>query len=115
VVAASSSAAIAGSAVPGRRPDLVISDYHLPNDKSGVDVIEQLRRGYRCRIPGLLITGDTTPERLRESRTLGYQLLLKPVDPMRLRATVNQLLKLGPGFAPVDIERDTTENSFTTP
>ena len=40
-----------------------------------------------------MISGDTDPERLREARAMGHHLLHKPVDPMILRAMLNQLLK----------------------
>ncbi|MBX3639477.1 MAG: hypothetical protein KF888_03055 [Nitrosomonas sp.] len=43
-------------------------------------------------LPVLLITGDTGPERLREADASGYQLLHKPVQPAKLRSTMQYLL-----------------------
>ena len=48
-------------------------------------VWESLESGARSYIPALLITGDTSPERLREAQTSGYYLLHKPVHPLQLR------------------------------
>ena len=60
---------------------------------SGIEAIECLRSALQAPIPAFLISGDTAPERLIEARASGYQLLHKPVSPMRLRALVSQLLK----------------------
>jgi signal transduction histidine kinase len=76
-------------------PDLIISDYHLPDGKSGIEVIEHLRSAFSRPIPAFLISGDINPERLREARTSGYHLQHKPMEPMALRAMLNQLLKNG--------------------
>jgi len=46
-------------------------------------------------IAGILISGDTAPERLRDAKDKGYVLLHKPVDPMQLRAVMHQLLRDG--------------------
>jgi CheY-like chemotaxis protein len=75
------------------RPDLIISDYRLPNGQSGISTIVRLRAALGANIPAFLLSGDTAPERLREARASGYHLLHKPVRPMRLRAMVSQLLQ----------------------
>jgi CheY-like chemotaxis protein/two-component sensor histidine kinase len=76
-----------------QRPDLIITDYHLANGKTGVEVIKRIDAAFGASIPTILISGDTAPERLRDARNEGYVLLHKPVDPMRLRAVMHQLLK----------------------
>jgi signal transduction histidine kinase len=93
VTAESEDAAMAQLAHPGRRPDLIISDYHLAQGKAGFELIERLRRACGAQIPAFLISGDTAPERLREASARGYYLLHKPVLPITLRSVVNQLLK----------------------
>jgi CheY-like chemotaxis protein len=77
---------------PKSRPDLIISDYHLANAMTGIDAIKQLRAAYG-EIPAFLMSGDMSPERLREARERGHLLLYKPVSPMTLRAVVTRLLK----------------------
>jgi signal transduction histidine kinase/integral membrane sensor domain MASE1/CheY-like chemotaxis protein len=76
-----------------QRPDLIISDYHLADGKTGIEAIERIEGALGASIPAILISGDTAPERLRDARDKGYILLHKPVDPMRLRAVMHQLFR----------------------
>ena len=85
--------ALAGIADDDSRPDLIVSDYHLPGGKTGIEVIERLRRAFSAKIPAFLVSGDTSPELLRQARASGYHLLHKPVAPMALRAMVAHLLR----------------------
>jgi signal transduction histidine kinase/ActR/RegA family two-component response regulator len=85
--------ALAGVADRDRPPDLIVSDYHLAGGKTGIDVIEGVRRALSAEIPAFLVSGDTSPELLRHARASGYHLLHKPVDPMTLRAMVSHALK----------------------
>jgi signal transduction histidine kinase/CheY-like chemotaxis protein len=83
----------------GALPDLIISDYRLRGETTGIQAIEQLRHAFRAEIPAFLISGDTAPERLRDASAKGFHLLHKPVPPMRLRAMLNQLLRTRPVIA----------------
>jgi len=74
------------------RPDLIISDYHLADEQSGITAIAKLREAYGA-VPAFVMSGDTGPERLREVRESGHHLLHKPVQPATLRAMVNKFLK----------------------
>jgi len=76
-----------------QRPDLIISDYHLANGKTGIEAIERINAAFGASIPAILISGDTAPERLRDAKDKGHILLHKPVDPMRLRAVMHQLFR----------------------
>ena len=91
VTAGADGDALAGLADRDHLPDLIVSDYHL-RGKTGIEVIEGLRRALCAEIPAFLISGDTSPELLREARANGYYMLHKPVDPMALRAMVSQVL-----------------------
>lgn len=76
-------------------PDLIISDYRLPGNENGVDVIARLREEFNRDVPALLITGDTATNigggsDPGDPHTL---LLYKPVQPARLRAAMRHLLK----------------------
>ena len=93
VTAESEDAAMAKLADHDRRPDLIISDYHLAQGKAGFELIDRLRRACGAQIPAFLVSGDTAPERLREASASGYYLLHKPVLPITLRSVVSQLLK----------------------
>src|SRR5580704_13717443 len=74
-------------------PDLIISDYHLANGRTGIETIEWLRAELSAPIPAFLISGDTDPATLHEAKVKGFHLLHKPVDPMALRAMFNQAVK----------------------
>ena len=74
-------------------PDLIISDYRLPDGKTGIEAIGQVRREFGSAIPAFVISGDTHSETLQEARARGLHLLHKPVDPMTLRAMVNRILR----------------------
>jgi len=52
---------------PGK-PRLIICDYRLRDNETGSAVIERLRSEYNDEIPGMLITGDTAPDRLKEAQ-----------------------------------------------
>jgi CheY-like chemotaxis protein len=93
LTAESDNSVLASLAGEDRRPDLVISDFRLRDGKTGIEIIGRLRNAFSAPIPAFLITGDIAPERLREARASGFQLLHKPVGPMTLRAILNQLLR----------------------
>jgi signal transduction histidine kinase len=93
VTAASDEAALIQLTERQQRPDLIISDYHLANGKTGIEAIERINAAFGAPIPAILISGDTAPERLHDAKDKGYILLHKPVDPMRLRAVMHQLFK----------------------
>lgn len=65
-----------------RRPHVMLTDYRLPGGATGGTAVELVRR--RWAVPGVIITGDTAPERLREASSLDCHLLYKPVDPAEL-------------------------------
>jgi CheY-like chemotaxis protein len=89
---ASEAAALARLTASGRRPDLIVSDYRLADGKTGIDAIGRLRGALGGAIPAFLVSGDTSPERLRDAAASGFHLLHKPVAPMALRAILNRLL-----------------------
>ena len=74
-------------------PQLIISDYRLRDNASGIDAIERLRSEYNDEIPGMLITGDTAADRLKEAQESGFLLLHKPVPNHRLRASIAHLIE----------------------
>ena len=72
--------------------NLVICDYRLREQSTGLQAIAALRQLLGNDFPAMLITGDTAPERLREAMASGITLLHKPITPHLLyRALVNTL------------------------
>jgi CheY-like chemotaxis protein len=78
------------SSVP---PQLLIVDYRLRGNASGIDTIGRLQQETGRHIPALVITGDTAPDRLREAQRSGYPLLHKPVKPQQLHVVMRQILQ----------------------
>ena len=93
VAADSEDTALARLAELGEAPDLIICDYRLAQGKTGFELINRLCRAYGAQIPAFLISGDTSPERLRQAHQEGYYLLHKPVRPITLRSLVRRLLR----------------------
>jgi signal transduction histidine kinase len=90
--AGSGAEALAALAQLPRLPDAILCDYRLPNEETGISVIDRLRVQAGREIPAALITGDTAPDRIREARDRGFALLHKPLQPARLRVLLEYLL-----------------------
>ena len=71
--------------------DLMIVDYHLAGELSGVDVIRQVREFYPD-LPALLISAEhlKTLEAAKEGLS-GVRLLLKPIRLSTLLATIKEM------------------------
>jgi signal transduction histidine kinase len=74
-------------------PDLIISDFHLSEGKTGLEAIEQLRATIHSPVPAFLVSGDVSPALRDQARACGCHLLHKPVDPISLRAMLNRTLR----------------------
>jgi signal transduction histidine kinase len=72
-------------------PDLLLVDLRLRGDENGIAVIRAVRK-MRPGLPAILISGDTSPERLREASDANIALLHKPVP-------IEQLQRLVAGFS----------------
>lgn len=71
--------ALAGLRCCGRTPDAIVADYRLAHGVTGGDAIRRLRAAFGQQIPAILLTGDTSPARLKEAKASGCALLHKPV------------------------------------
>ena len=74
--------------------DLVICDYRLRGQSTGLQAIAALRQLMGNDFPVMLITGDTAPERLREAVASGITLLHKPITPHLLHRALVDTLQL---------------------
>ncbi len=82
VVAGEGAAAVYGALrTAGRVPDVILSDYQLEGGVTGPEVIGELRQLLGDEIPAILLTGDSSSERLDNARRSGFRLLAKPVSP----------------------------------
>lgn len=91
--AATATQACQSLTLQGLKPDLIIADYRLRNNKTGVQAIETVKKLLNDNdIPAIIISGDTEPARLKEVLDSGYNLLHKPVKPAHLRMMLQQAL-----------------------
>jgi two-component system, sensor histidine kinase len=94
VVAARSGAEIMNLASNGAgRPGIILCDYRLRNEESGIDVIRRLHEIFGVRIPAILITGDTAANRIEQAHASGLAILYKPVANSKLRALIGNLMR----------------------
>lgn len=91
ITAASPVEAMEKLAANQQKLELLIIDYRLPDNVSGIDTARNLQDCLGYPVAVLIITGDTGPERLREADASGYPLLHKPVQPAKLRSTLQYL------------------------
>ena len=74
--------------LPDWAPNLLISDYRLRNNKTGIDAINQVKEALNYTVKSILITGDTSPEIIKTIESEGRILLHKPVKPAKLRVII---------------------------
>jgi len=75
-----------------RPPDIIIADYRLNNDETGIQAIKLINSTLNKSVPTLIITGDTAKSRLIEIKSHGYKVLHKPVAPAKLRSLIRFLI-----------------------
>jgi CheY-like chemotaxis protein len=76
----------------GSVPDVIVSDYRLPDGVNGMAAIAQIRIEAGSDIPACLISGDTDPSLMLSARDAGLTLLHKPVRPAKLRSFLRRLV-----------------------
>ena len=74
-----------------RTPDGIIADYRLREHKTGLEAIQAIHTEYNKKIPALVVTGDTSADELREVNKSGFEVLHKPVAPLKLRAFLRHI------------------------
>ena len=91
-------------------PDVVLADFRLRGDESGIKAIRKLRQQHP-HLPAMLISGDTAQDRLIEAQEAGLRLLHKPVSVEVLLKAVMDTLEQGVPDVPVEAaaERPATQ------
>lgn len=79
---------------PGRRPDLILLDLHLP-DASGMEVLKLLKANPdTARIPVIMVSADAMPAQIQLALDAGaHSYQTKPLHLPTLRQAIEQLLK----------------------
>ncbi len=72
--------------------DLLIADYHLDDERNGVDAVARINARRASAIPAMMITANYSNELKQQIRELGHTLMHKPVRPMKLKTAMSHLL-----------------------
>ncbi|HYC02190.1 MAG TPA: PAS domain S-box protein [Azospirillaceae bacterium] len=72
----------------GRAPDLILSDYRLRDGETGAEVVRAVRARLGRDLPGIMVTGETSPEALGEAARLGLAVASKPVTARELSSAL---------------------------
>ncbi|MER9650230.1 PAS domain-containing hybrid sensor histidine kinase/response regulator [Mesorhizobium sp. M0199] len=77
------------------RPDIVLADYHL-DDKTGLELIAQLRAIHGEDLPAVLVTADRSSEVRAAAGRLDVPVISKPLKPAMLRSMMARVRPLAP-------------------
>jgi signal transduction histidine kinase len=68
--------------------DLIIADYRLGDGATGQDAIEALCAHIGRSVPAIIVTGDTSPSRIKEATASGHRILHKPISGEELHEAI---------------------------
>ena len=74
----------------GLIPDMIISDYRMPG-MSGIDVINEIRKVMGTEIPTIIMTGDASFNKIKESNLSHSTVLRKPIDMSQLIGLIESI------------------------
>ncbi|WP_018632409.1 hybrid sensor histidine kinase/response regulator [Neomegalonema perideroedes] len=75
----------------GMAPDVILADYHLDGEDTGLKAVAALRAAAGVEIPAILATADRSPGVIAEAARMGVRHLPKPTPPARLRALLRRV------------------------
>ena len=84
-------AAFSQAAAQGAPFEALICDYRLADGANGLDIGLRLRRRFAPKLPLLLATGETVPDRLQRVQDSSVPVLFKPVAAEILLKTLTTL------------------------
>lgn len=82
------------------QPDIILSDYNLPNAMDGVEVTTKLRDKLQRRVPVIILTGDISTDTLRKISAHDCVQLNKPVKVKEMTQVIQRLLAMPPTTSP---------------
>ena len=92
VIATDAASAIEKLDAENLTPDLILADFRLRENKDGITATNNIRQHFGTHIKAILITGDTSPDRLQLALSADATILHKPVNPNLLRDTAYQVI-----------------------
>lgn len=73
-------------------PDIILADYHLDEEETGIDVINAIHLYSERDIPAILITADQSDNVQKQCRDKAIPKLKKPIQPNKLRALLQHYM-----------------------
>lgn len=99
----------------GLQPDLIFSDYNLPNAMDGLELAAKLRERLHRQVPVIILTGDISTATLRNIALQNCVRLNKPVKLKELTRAIERLLPTTQAAAntslPLPVKTDAGEGS----
>jgi len=75
------------------KPNLIISDYRLRNNVTGIEAIDKVKSTLNYAIEAMVISGDTAPEEIIKIERSGLIMMHKPIKPAKLRVVIYRKMK----------------------
>jgi len=91
VVAATIAEAAACAEKSTERIDMILSDWRLRGKENGLEAVRAVRAISGEGTPAVLITGETSPELLKQAHEAGLVVLHKPLQPRQLIRLIKHL------------------------
>jgi Na+/proline symporter/signal transduction histidine kinase len=77
----------------GKRPDIILADYHLDDGDTGINAMVAARQVGAYDTPCIIVSADDSDVIRDQARAVGFRFLPKPVNAARLRALVLALTR----------------------
>ncbi len=91
IVAASIAEALACAERTTEQIDMILSDWRLRGQENGLEAVRAVRAVSGQGTPAVLITGETSPELLKQAHEAGLVVLHKPLQPRQLIRLIKHL------------------------
>ena len=75
-----------------KTPDIIIADYHLNGEDTGIEAIKEIRAEFICPVPAIIITSDRDAGLEEMLKTGELPLIHKPVVAANLHALIRHLV-----------------------
>ena len=75
-----------------RSPELIISDYRLRDNETGIEAIGKLRAALGESVPGIIVTGDIGAREIKQLARSEFPVAHKPVSEKQLLQLIRDAL-----------------------
>jgi len=74
-------------------PTIIISDYHLDNDKNGVDLIQKTLAQKAWQVPCIICSADPSEQVREHTNSAKFYFMRKPIKALALKKLMKQILR----------------------